>query len=213
MQIILDAVPAEGFYACRQIWPVVKGNVGGNVEELTFFLRRCYNCACHLPYVIALVGSVLVDILCSFVGTPEASGAPDCDDIASIKKLWFHNGFVERLDAMAEALELLQDGVDTRFVDAFWWELRNRVLFFDANDYVAAANVVYIVGEGANGMDDWLWIEVRLELDSCRFDCCSADELGNISWYCHGRLRRSALRTNTMIAFSAYALKKIAHMR
>ena len=114
---------------------------------------------------------------------------------------------------MAEALKLLQDGVDTRFVDAFWWELRNRVLLFDANDYVAAANVVYIVGEGANGMDDWLWIEVRLELDSCLFDCCSADELGNISWYCHGRLRRSALRANTMIAFSAYALKKIAHMR
>lgn len=65
---------------------------------------------------------------------------------------------------MAEAHQLFEDAIHLVLRDALEGMARGPVLLLHANDEVATAHVVDVVGKGTDGMDDGVGVETGLEL-------------------------------------------------
>ena len=86
---------------------------------------------------------------------------------------------------MAQANEPFENIVDALLADALKREDGTAVTLFHANDDIATANVVDVVGKSTNGMDDRVRIEIRLELDARGLNRAQVYKVINVHWYGH----------------------------
>ncbi len=80
----------------------------------------------------------------------------------------------------AEIEQLLLDGVNLRNINADGWQYGATVFFLNADQDIASAQVVYIVGESTKRVQDGFRVPARLEFEALPFDGFAVEEVVDV---------------------------------
>ena len=97
-----------------------------------------------------------------------------------------HDWIVQRLDAMAQADQFLEDFVNPLLFNSLQRKNRRAVFLLHADDDIAAAHVVNIIGKRAYAVDDRRRIPVRLKLHARGLHYAAIDQIVQIHRNGHG---------------------------
>ena len=92
------------------------------------------------------------------------------------------DGMVGRLDPIAQGENLLLDFVYPVCRDSGRRQDGQTVPLLDADNDITSAQIVKVIGKGAERMDDGLRIPTFLEFEALTFDSMSLKECVNIDW-------------------------------
>ena len=112
-----------------------------------------------------------------------APGRLDQPDGAPLDFIWHDDGVVVRLDgAVSEVENLLLDGVYAAGIKPFGGQNRLSVLLSNSDHDITAAQIVEVVGKGADRVQRAEGVPPLLELQPLPFDTLAAEQFMDIDW-------------------------------
>lgn len=191
-QKFADERAGEVFDAGLLVDAVVEGHGGGEGDEFAFVGAASADGAGAFADKIGPVGFVGGERNAGFVGAGLAAGRPEHEHGAAVDHVGGDDGVVGGLEAVVPEVEkFLLDGVERRGRKSGGRQDGAAVLLGDADDEVAAAEVVEIVGEGGEGVEGVLRVPAGLELEAFPFHGVTVEQGGEIDRERHGRARET----------------------
>jgi hypothetical protein len=108
---------------------------------------------------------------------------------------------VVRLHPMTDFKNLLLNIVQFAGGQSCWRQHGLALILCDADENVASAQIVKIIGEGAHRVEDDLRIPALLELQSLPFHSLTVQDIINLDWQMHRRrsIGHNRLRENQIV--------------
>ena len=133
------------------IHPIIEGNIIRQIIKIFLLLLSRYNGACHFANPINPLFAILRHISRRGVGSIASTRSPHNDKEFLLILHYLRNGHILRLDALAFVQHILQIAVDL-LLRHTGQAVGLALIVLDTDDQIAAAPVVNIVGEGADGL-------------------------------------------------------------
>ena len=133
------------------IHSVIEGDIIRQIVKVFLLLLRRNDRACHFTNPINPLFAVLRHISRRGVGAITSTRCPHNDEEFLLILHYLRDGHILRLDALALVQHILQVAVDL----LLWHTgqaVRLALIVLDADDQIAAAPVVNVVGKGADGL-------------------------------------------------------------
>ena len=139
-------------YIRFMFYPVVKGDIVGQIVEIPSLLLRGHNRAGHFPDIADTLLLALGHRLWGRVWAQIPTRSPDHNKFLILVIHYFDNRQVLRLYTFALIEHIFQIAVYFVRRNAFQGMNRPAVLFLDTDNKITSTPVVNIVGKSANGL-------------------------------------------------------------
>ena len=193
LQVCLDERQSQVFHARNLTEPVVEGDRGREAEQFSLVVASGFDRAGVAADVVVVDPVLGGDLLGSLVRSVLAAGCPQHDEVLAFDRFDTEDGEIGRLDQIAGSEEFLLDLVQLVVGHTDGREDRLTVLIAVlADDDVAAAQVLEIVGEGrarivASGFQPALYSMRSRSTVRCR--STSSRLMGSLLGMCGDRWR------------------------
>ena len=163
---------------CSLAIAVIKRYRGRQTEQFTLVLTPGANRAAVSADVVSPLAALRTQSHFGFIGTGFAAGRPEHENVPPVDVVGSRERVIMGLDRrIAQIQQVLLYRIDGIGPDALGWQNWAAILFLDAEDDVSTAQIVEVVGEGADGVQHALRVPARFVLNAFAFDGALAKQV------------------------------------